>query len=122
MKWLRLAATRARQRPREHRAVAIPAHGFGQIPATIDPVHDLQSAVLVAVQVGHELHELVDLVVEDAGSAARAVGRSSSSQAGADGTNRIRATHKSRSEVRGVRTAADRALGRLVARRSKPVP
>ena len=40
------------------------AHRFGQFSATVDPVHDLQSAIVVAVDVGHELHELVGLPIE----------------------------------------------------------
>ncbi len=38
--------------------------GLGQISAAVDPVHDLQRAVLVAFEVGDELHELVGLPVE----------------------------------------------------------
>jgi hypothetical protein len=40
------------------------AHRFGQIPATVDPVHDLQSAVVVAFEVSDELHELVGFPIE----------------------------------------------------------
>ena len=35
-----------------------------EIPAAVDPVHDLQRAVLGRFDVGHELHELVGLPVE----------------------------------------------------------
>jgi hypothetical protein len=35
-----------------------------QVPPAVDPVHDLQGAVLVRLQVGDELHELVRLPVE----------------------------------------------------------
>jgi hypothetical protein len=41
------------------------ADRFGQIPATVDPVHDLEGAVLVAVEVGHVLHELVGLPIQE---------------------------------------------------------
>ncbi len=37
---------------------------LGQVPATVDPVHDLQRAVLVGLDVGDELHELVGLPVQ----------------------------------------------------------
>ncbi len=37
---------------------------LGQIAAPVDPVHDLQGAVIVALEVGDELHELVRLPVE----------------------------------------------------------
>ncbi len=37
---------------------------FRQIAATVDPVHDLQRAVLVRLDVGDELHELVGLPVQ----------------------------------------------------------
>src|SRR5947208_3619867 len=35
-----------------------------EIPATVDAVHDLEGAVLVGLEVGDELHELVGLPVE----------------------------------------------------------
>jgi hypothetical protein len=41
------------------------AHRLGQILATVDPVHDLESAIVVAVDVGHELHELVGLPIQE---------------------------------------------------------
>ena len=52
-----------------HRARAgvageIVARGLGQVAAPVDPVHDLQRAVLVALEVGDELHELLGLPVE----------------------------------------------------------
>ena len=52
-----------------HRAGAgvareVVARGLGQIAAPVDPVHDLQRAVPVALEVGDELHELVGLPVE----------------------------------------------------------
>ena len=37
---------------------------LGQVATTVDPVHDLQPAVVVALEVGDELHELVGLPVE----------------------------------------------------------
>ena len=37
---------------------------FGEVAPTVDPVHDLQGAVVVGVEVGDELHELVGLPVE----------------------------------------------------------
>ena len=40
------------------------ARGLGQIAAAVDPVHDLQRAVLVGLEVGDELHELLGLPVE----------------------------------------------------------
>ena len=40
------------------------ARGLGQVAAPVDPVHDLQRAVLVGLEVGDELHELVGLPVE----------------------------------------------------------
>ena len=40
------------------------ARGLGEIAAPVDPVHDLQRAVLVGLEVGDELHELVGLPVE----------------------------------------------------------
>ena len=52
-----------------HRARAgvageVVARGLGQVAAPVDPVHDLQPAVLVGLEVGDELHELVGLPVE----------------------------------------------------------
>jgi hypothetical protein len=38
--------------------------GLGQVHAAVDPVHDLQRPILVSLEVGHELHELVGLPVE----------------------------------------------------------
>jgi hypothetical protein len=35
-------------------AGSVLAHRLGQIPATVDPIHDLEAAILVAVEVGHE--------------------------------------------------------------------
>ena len=40
------------------------ARGLGQVAAPVDPVHDLQRAVLVGLEIGDELHELVRLPVE----------------------------------------------------------
>ena len=37
---------------------------LGQVAAPVDPVHDLQRAVVVGLDVGDELHELVGLPVE----------------------------------------------------------
>ena len=37
---------------------------LGQVAPSVDPVHDLQRPVLVRLEVGHELHELVRLPVE----------------------------------------------------------
>ena len=37
---------------------------LGQVAAAVDPVHDLERAVLVGLEVGDELHELVGLPVE----------------------------------------------------------
>ncbi len=42
----------------------IVARGLGQVAPAVDPVHDLQRPVLVALQVGDELHELLGLPVE----------------------------------------------------------
>ena len=38
--------------------------GLGEVAAAVDPVHDLQRPVLVGLEVGHELHELVGLPVQ----------------------------------------------------------
>ena len=38
--------------------------GLGQVAAPVDPVHDLERSVLVRLDVGDELHELVGLPVE----------------------------------------------------------
>ena len=40
------------------------ARGLGQIAPPVDPVHDLQRPVLVGLEVGDELHELLGLPVE----------------------------------------------------------
>ncbi len=40
------------------------ARGLGQVAAAVDPVHDLQRPVLVGLEVGDELHELLGLPVE----------------------------------------------------------
>ena len=40
------------------------ARRFGQVAAAVDPVHDLQRAVLGRLDVGHELHVLVGLPVQ----------------------------------------------------------
>ena len=37
---------------------------LGQVPATVDPVHDLECAVLVRLELADELHELVGLPVQ----------------------------------------------------------
>ena len=52
-----------------HRARAgvageVVARGLGEVAAAVDPVHDLQRAVLVGLEVGDELHELLGLPVE----------------------------------------------------------
>ena len=52
-----------------HRACAgvareVVARRLGQVAAAVDAVHDLQRAVLVRLEVGDELHELVGLPVE----------------------------------------------------------
>ena len=38
--------------------------GLGQVSAPVDPIHDLKPPVLVGLQVGDELHELLRLPVE----------------------------------------------------------
>ena len=48
------------------------ARGLGQVAAAVDPVHDLKRPVLVRLEVGDELHELVGLPVQVRGSAAPA--------------------------------------------------
>ena len=40
------------------------ARRLGQVAPTVDPVHDLERAVLVRLEVGDELHELVGLPVQ----------------------------------------------------------
>ena len=40
------------------------AGGLGEVAPAVDAVHDLQGAVLVGLQVGDELHELVGLPVQ----------------------------------------------------------
>ncbi len=40
------------------------AGGLGQVAPPVDPVHDLQRPVLVGLEVGDELHELLGLPVE----------------------------------------------------------
>ena len=40
------------------------AQTLGEIHPAVDPVHDLQRAVLVTLQVGDELHVLVGLPIE----------------------------------------------------------
>ena len=40
------------------------ARGLGQVAAPVDPVHDLERPVLVRLEVGDELHELVGLPVQ----------------------------------------------------------
>ena len=40
---------------------------LAEVALTVDLVHDLQRAVIVAVQVGHVLHEVVGLPVEPDG-------------------------------------------------------
>jgi hypothetical protein len=37
---------------------------LGEVPPPVDPVHDLQGPVVVGLEVGDELHELVGLPVE----------------------------------------------------------
>ena len=51
-------------RPRAGVAGEIVARGLGQIPPPVDPVHDLQRAVVVRLDVGDELDELVGLPVQ----------------------------------------------------------
>ena len=55
--------------PDPHRAGAVVATEIleellGQVAATVDPVHDLQAAVVVSLEIGDELHELVGLPVQ----------------------------------------------------------
>ena len=40
------------------------AERLGEVAPAVDPVHDLQRAVLVGLEVGDELHELLGLPVE----------------------------------------------------------
>ena len=40
------------------------ARGLGEVAAPVDPVHDLERAVVVRLEVGDELHELVGLPVQ----------------------------------------------------------
>ena len=47
-----------------HVAGEIVAGRLGEVAASVDSVHDLKRPVLVGLQVGHELHELVRLPVE----------------------------------------------------------
>ena len=52
-----------------HRAGAripgeVVASGLGEVTPAVDPVHDLQRAVLVRLEVGDELHELLGLPIE----------------------------------------------------------
>ncbi len=42
----------------------LPAGRLGEVAAAVDPVHDLQRAVVVGFEVGDELHELLGLPVE----------------------------------------------------------
>ena len=51
-------------RTRARVAREVVARGLGQVPAAVDPVHDLERAVVVWLEVGDELHELVRLPVE----------------------------------------------------------
>ena len=51
-------------RPRSGVAREIVPRGLGQVAAAVDPVHDLERAVVVGLEVGDELHELVRLPVE----------------------------------------------------------
>ena len=51
-------------RPRARVAGEVVARRLGQVAAAVDPVHDLQRAVLGRLDVGDELHELVGLPVE----------------------------------------------------------
>ena len=51
-------------RVRARIAREILTEGLGQVAAAVDPVHDLQPAVAVGLEVGDELHELVRLPVE----------------------------------------------------------
>ena len=51
-------------RPRSGVAREVVPRGLRQVPAAVDPVHDLERAVLVGLEVGDELHELVRLPVE----------------------------------------------------------
>ena len=51
-------------RPRAGVAREVVARRLGEVAAPVDPVHDLQRAVLVGLEVGDELHELVRLPVE----------------------------------------------------------
>ena len=51
-------------RPRPGVAREVVARRLGEVAAPVDPVHDLQPAVRVGLEVGDELHELVGLPVE----------------------------------------------------------
>ncbi len=50
--------------PRARVPAQVVAGRLGQVPPAVDPVHDLERSVLVGLQVGDELHELVRLPVE----------------------------------------------------------
>ena len=51
-------------RARARVAGEVVPRGLGEVAAAVDPVHDLERAVLVGLEVGDELHELVRLPVE----------------------------------------------------------
>ena len=51
-------------RKRARIAREVVAGRLAQVAAPVDPVHDLQRPVLVGLQIGHELHELVGLPIE----------------------------------------------------------
>ena len=51
-------------RKRARIAREVVAGRLAQVAAPIDPVHDLQRPVLVGLQIGHELHELLRLPIE----------------------------------------------------------
>ncbi len=51
-------------RPRARVPGEVVARALREVAAPVDPVHDLQRAVLVGLDVGDELHELVGLPVE----------------------------------------------------------
>ena len=51
-----------RSRPRV--AGQLVSRGLGEVASAVDPVHDLQRTVIVRLQIGDELHELVSFPVE----------------------------------------------------------
>ena len=51
-------------RARSHVPEELVARGLGEVAPPVDAVHDLKPAVLVGLEIGHELHELVGLPVQ----------------------------------------------------------